>query len=135
MGTAGTTRRNNFQNNLQNIVGRLAAGAGDFQVIGNAKIIADDRTNSLLIFANELDMEMIKQIISKLDVVLAQVLIEAIIMEVSLDDSKDVGISYLMRPQKSGNYIGAGGVNNGQSQPTIGTNGTTALQQLGIQNL
>ncbi len=115
LNTAGTTGRNTFQRNLQSIVGRLASGAGEFQVIGNAKIIADDRTNSLLIFANDQDMVMIKTIISQLDVVLAQVLIEAIIMEVSISDGKNVGVSFLQQPQQKGNFTGAGGVNNGQT--------------------
>src|SRR5581483_1114404 len=79
---------------------------------GNNKIIADERTNSLLVFASRQDMDMIKDIISKLDVVLAQVLIEAIVMEVSLDDSKNVGFSYLQHPKTFGNNGTAGAINN-----------------------
>ncbi len=131
LGGAGTTQRNSFQQNLQRIVSRIAAGTGEFQILGQAKIIADERTNSLLIFANDQDMVMIKTIIAQLDVVLAQVLIEAIIMEVSLDDTKQMGISYLQQPKTTGKFTGAGGVNNGQTIPTGGTNGST----LGIQNL
>ena len=37
---------------------------------------------------------MIKTIIGKLDVVLAQVLIDAIIMEINLQDTRNTGISY-----------------------------------------
>ncbi|MEP6662351.1 MAG: secretin N-terminal domain-containing protein [Verrucomicrobiota bacterium] len=115
LGSAGNNRRNNFQNNLNNIVNQIASGGGQNQILGEAKIIADERTNSLLIFASDSDMVMIKTIIAQLDVVLAQVLIEAIIMEVSLGDTKQLGISYLQQPKKSGNFIGAGGVNNGQA--------------------
>jgi general secretion pathway protein D len=114
MNSAGTSGRSNFQRNLQSIVSRIATGAGDFQVLGNAKIIADDRTNSLLIFANDQDMVMIKTIISQLDVVLAQVLIESIVMEVSLDDNQQIGVSWLQQPKRLGNFQGVGGVNNGQ---------------------
>lgn len=113
LNTGGTTGRNNFQRNLQNIVGRLASGAGDFQVIGNAKIIADDRTNSLLVFANDQDMVMIKTIISQLDVVLAQVLIEAIIMEVSLDNQVNLGASYRYKDQN--NTVGNRNLSGGAS--------------------
>jgi len=133
LGAAGTSSRSAFQRNLQGIVNRIATGGtGDFQVIGNAKIIADERTNSLLIFANDQDMVMIKDIIARLDVVLAQVLIEAIIMEVSLDNGQSLGISYLQQPQRVGNWVAGGGVNNGQSAPSGGTNSTGLL---GIQNL
>ncbi|MEO5802477.1 MAG: secretin N-terminal domain-containing protein [Verrucomicrobiota bacterium] len=115
LNTAGTSGRSRFQQNLQNIVSRIASGgSGDFQVIGQAKIIADDRTNSLLIFANDQDMVMIKTIISQLDVVLAQVLIEAIVMEVTLEQGQNLGVSYLQQPKRAGNVDVAGGVNNGQ---------------------
>ena len=62
-----------------------APRTGEIQILGQTKIIADERTNSLLIFASREDMKMIKDIVAKLDVVLAQVLIEAVIIEVSLN--------------------------------------------------
>lgn len=142
MNSAGTTGRSRFQQNLQSIVSKIASGGSDFQVLGAAKIIADDRTNSLLIFANDQDMVMIKTIISQLDVVLAQVLIEAIVMEVSLDDSKTLGVSWLQQPQKVGGFTGAGGVNNGQKfldprnfLANVGTNGTGGTSPVGIGDL
>lgn len=111
-GGAGMGARSTFQNRLQSIVNR-AAQAGDFQILGEAKIIADERTNSLLVFATDQDMVMIKYIIDQLDVVLAQVLIEAIIMEVSLDDKIDLGVSYLQQPKKlGGDVTGVGGIVN-----------------------
>ena len=106
--STGLGNKSSFQSNLQKII-HQAAGSGEFQILGQTKIIADERTNSLLVFANDQDMTMIKDIIKKLDVVLAQVLIEAIILEVSLKDSRDVGISYLQRPQ-GGTIKGAGGL-------------------------
>ncbi len=43
-------------------------------------------------------MKIIKDIIAKLDIVLAQVLIEAAVISVTLTDSRDLGISYLQHP-------------------------------------
>ncbi len=63
------------------------------QVFGQTKIIADERSNSLLVFATRQDMETIKNIIAKLDVLLSQVLIESVIMEVSLDKTLNTGVS------------------------------------------
>lgn len=101
-----------FTDRLQQII-RRASTTGDITVLGQTKIIADERTNSLLIFASKPDMEMIKDIVGKLDVVLAQVLIEAIIMEVSLDNLQTVGFSYLQRsPTEVGNFGGAGALRN-----------------------
>jgi general secretion pathway protein D len=107
-----------FTDRLRNIISRASSpggGGGDFQIIGPNKIIADERTNSLLIFAMRQDMETITNIIGKLDVILAQVLIEAIIMEVNLKDEKKLGISYLEKQAHGiGNYVnGVGAINNG----------------------
>jgi general secretion pathway protein D len=65
-----------------------------------------------LIFASRDDMKMIKEVVAKLDVVLAQVLLEAVIIEVNIGDSKDLGFSYLQRPQNSGNFTGVGAIRN-----------------------
>jgi general secretion pathway protein D len=99
-----------FTDRLRNLMSR-AAVSGDIQVIGQTKIIADERTNSLLIFATREDMKVIKDIVAKLDVVLAQVLIEAVIIEVQIGpNTKDFGISYLQHPQSSGNVSGVGAI-------------------------
>ena len=100
-----------FSQRLQNIIQR-ASTTGEIQILGQTKIISDERTNSLLIYASKEDMKIIKDIVGKLDVVLAQVLIEAVILEVTLTDSRDIGVSYLQRPQTSGNWTGVGAINN-----------------------
>lgn len=107
-----------FQDRLRSIVAR-AAGTGDFQILGQAKIIADERINALLVFADKRDRDMITNIISKLDVVLAQVLIEALIVEVGLNDNEEYGISYLQRAVKKGNWTSAGAINNAQGNPFL----------------
>jgi general secretion pathway protein D len=103
-----------FTDRLRGIIQR-ASVAGEIQVIGQNKIIADERTNSLLVFASREDMRTIKDIINKLDVVLAQVLIEVVIVQVTLNNSRDLGISYLeTQPHGIGNYFkGIGAINNG----------------------
>jgi general secretion pathway protein D len=116
LGQPGGNRTSSFTDRLRNIVNRASSGAGDFQILGNNKIIADERTNSLLVFAGKQDMEVIKDIIGKLDVVLAQVLIEAVVMEVTLDDTRNLGISYLQNSPKGNNYFsGIGAIANGKS--------------------
>ncbi len=110
---AGGARTTSLQDRLRSIVSK-AAGTGEFTILGQTKIIADERTNALLVFAGKQDMDMIKNIVSKLDIVLAQVLIEAIIMEVTLDDNKSLGVSYLQNnPTTKGSFTGVGGLNNG----------------------
>jgi general secretion pathway protein D len=110
--TGGST--GSFQNRLNQIVSRASGGAGgELQILGEVNIMPDQRTNSILVFANEKDMIMIKDIISKIDTVLAQVLIESIILEVSLNDSFSLGVSMLQQERKSGKFKGTGGSANG----------------------
>ena len=111
LGSAATSARSSFQQNLSKIVSN-AANAGNFQLFGQTKVIADERTNSLLVFANDEDMKMITNIINKLDVVLAQVLIDTIIMEVNLSDTENQGVSYSQPQGSVGKFSGLGGVNN-----------------------
>lgn len=111
--TAGGAQTS-FQDRLRQIVNR-AAGGEAVQLLQDARIVPDLKSNSLLLYANKRDIEMITNIVSKVDVLLAQVLIEAIIMEVQLNDSHNLGVSMLQNPRKFGNdFNGAGGVNNGQ---------------------
>ena len=57
-------------------------------------------------------MDIIKNIVSKLDVVLAQVLIETIIMDVSISDSMALGLSAVQTPTDfGGGKAAAGGMN------------------------
>jgi general secretion pathway protein D len=69
-------------------------------VFGQTKIIADQRSNSLLVFATRPDMDRIKHVISQLDVLLAQVLIEAVIIDVNLGSSLSFGVSAVQRQKQ-----------------------------------
>jgi len=109
----GAGGRSSFANRLNQIVNRAASGAagGDIFVLGQTKIIADERTNSLLIFASKADLHTISNIIDKLDVVLAQVLIEAVVMEVTLTSDLDYGISYVQKKASNlGNVMSGAGI-------------------------
>ena len=118
-GAAGFGNRGAFGNRLGAAVNRAVGatggggGAGEIQLFGAAKIIADERSNALLIFAEKRDLSMISNIISKLDVVLPQVLIEALIMEVNLGDGQSVGVSMLQPKQENGKLTTAGIAANG----------------------
>jgi general secretion pathway protein D len=122
IGTAspgGFGGRTQFGQRLSSAVGRAVGAAGgapgEFVLIEQAKIIPDDRSNSLLVFADHRSLVMISNIISKLDVVLPQVLIEALIMEVKLDDGKSLGVTMSQNKQKAGDLTFAGISPNGPS--------------------
>ncbi|MGA2788604.1 MAG: secretin N-terminal domain-containing protein [Verrucomicrobiota bacterium] len=113
------TGGNTFQQRLQSIIQRASGGGqqDQIQVFGQAKIIADQRSNSLLVFATQADIDRIKGVIEKLDVLLAQVLIESVIMEVSLGKQWNLGVSAVQNSSaiNAPNFKGTGGYNNGPS--------------------
>jgi general secretion pathway protein D len=107
------TGQSSFQRRLNDIVNR-AANPEQVKILENANIVPDERSNKLLIFANKRDMAMITNLVSKVDVMLAQVLIEAIIMEINLGDTLNVGVNAVQHPKKFGeDFTGAGVMNNG----------------------
>ncbi|MDB4459274.1 hypothetical protein N9059_01750 [bacterium] len=90
---------------------RRRGGAEDGPLLGEAQIIADERTNSLLVYGTKRERDKVKEIVEKLDVVQPQVLIEAIIMEVTIDSGFNFGIS-AAHTDGGANASGFGGVNN-----------------------
>jgi general secretion pathway protein D len=110
----GATPATSFQNRLNQIVSR-AAGESQIQVLGDARIVPDERSNSLIVFANKQDFQMITNIVAKVDQLLAQVLIEAIILEVQVGDTFKLGVSAAQSQKRVGDFTGAGGFNNGQA--------------------
>jgi len=61
------------------------------------KIFSDEITNSLIILTTPRDYTLIEDVIKKLDILPRQVLIEAIIAEVSLSDELQFGIEWFLR--------------------------------------
>lgn len=72
----------------------------------DTKILADERSNSLLLMGQKSDIAAIKEVIKSLDVMLEQVVIEAAIFEIGLSDSLRHGIDWLYQAG-DGNKIGA----------------------------
>lgn len=113
-GASPGAAQGSFQQRLNQIVNK-AANPDQVKILENAQIVPDERSNKLLIFSNKRDMAMITNIVGKLDIMLAQVLIEAIILEVKLGDSLKLGVSVAQNPKKFGqDFTGAGAANNGQ---------------------
>ena len=121
-GTAsGST--SSLQSRLLNIVRNASGGSGGqqdpIQLFGQTKIIPNESTSSLLVYATRPDMDAITNIIAKLDVPLAQVLIEAVIVNYTLGNSFNFGVSAAQNvktiPGSDPLTRVAGGLNNGQT--------------------
>ncbi|WP_271605606.1 type II secretion system secretin GspD [Bradyrhizobium sp. CCBAU 11434] len=63
------------------------------------KIVADETKNSLLIMANDRDYQRVLRVVQGLDVVASQVLIEAVIAEVTLNDDLQFGLQWQFAKQ------------------------------------
>ena len=62
-----------------------------------SSVTADVGTNSLVIQASPEGFEALRKVIEQLDIERPQVLVEALIMEVGVTDSRDLGLSWLVR--------------------------------------
>lgn len=84
---------------------RMDEGAGSVQsgdseegrVVGDVRIVPDERTNALIIKATAHDYEIVKETIKKLDLMPKQVIIEVLVAEVTLSDSFNLGIEWFIK--------------------------------------
>jgi general secretion pathway protein D len=93
-------------------------GANEFSALMTA--VNDDRSNSVVVFGTADDLRLVRQLIDKLDIVLAQVRIEVVIAEVTLDDQHSSGISALGLKVEGDKVVGFSGATPGLTA-TAGT--------------
>ena len=100
---------------------RQAAGEAAVSKIGqlssNTKILADKRTNTLMLMGTKGDIAALQEIIKKVDIMLAQVLIEAVILEVNLNNNTAYGVNWLQKSMTA------------YSQRTAGANGGVSVRE------
>lgn len=90
---------------------------GSFDLGNNVRIVADNFNNALLIYAPRREYNKIKTALEKLDVVPAQVLIEASILEVTLNDELEFGLEWHLENSLNG------GDNRGSALLNLGESG------------
>lgn len=93
-------------------------------------ITADPATNSLVISASPQDYETLKKIIGELDIPRVQVFVQAIIVEVSTNHARDIGVQFSSATNISNSVIGLGQLNFGSLQTALGN--PLGLSGLGI---
>jgi general secretion pathway protein D len=76
-------------------------------------ILPEDRSNAIIVSGTEGDIRLINELITKIDIILAQVRIEVVIAEVSLTDSATTGISALGLQVQNGKLVGFTGAGAG----------------------
>ena len=70
---------------------------------GAIKITSDKATNSLIIVASQNDFRTLSGVIKKLDIKRRQVYVEALIMEISIDKGRDLGVEFRGAGEPSNN--------------------------------
>jgi general secretion pathway protein D len=77
--------------------GTAEGTAGIGQISPQTKILSDKRSNSLLLMGRIEDVEALLDVVRQIDHMLAQVMIETVILEITLSDKLSYGIDWLQR--------------------------------------
>jgi general secretion pathway protein D len=129
---AATTRTRTNLTGLGGAVAQSAASGGLAGALGGGgggavadlgdgvRITADAPTNSLIIQASSEAFATLSEVIEALDIRRPQVMVEALIMEVDVDDKQDLGAGWIYRTKVGSNGVLGLGSATGAS-PTIGS--------------
>lgn len=99
------------------LLGESLSGGGSIQVgrevqeSSDINVIADERNNALVVLATTAEYEMIEAALDRLDIIPLQVLIEATIAEVTLNDTLEYGLQW---------FFGSGDVSGSLSNNPLG---------------
>jgi general secretion pathway protein D len=94
-----------------------SVGEGIGELSDETRILPDLRSNSLLLLGRKTDLAVLEEIVKELDIMLAQVVIEAVIIEVTLSDEVSYGVDWLQRSMQA------------YSETTAGPGGGVAVRQ------
>jgi general secretion pathway protein D len=119
---------NELSKTLQQMLTGQKSGGKNAQDAGNAggmfegdvSVTSDEATNSLVITSSPRDFAQLRIVVDKLDQARRQVFLEAVIMDVNVLDSNELGFSWhggasTPSPVGTGNVISMGGFNGGKS--------------------
>lgn len=123
-------------NKVMQNVAQMAPGAGGNATAapsggaGKATIEADEGTNALIVTANAEIMQSLQAVIERLDIRRAQVLVEAIIVEMQADKSRDLGIQWMF----AGSGGGYGSSSLGGDSNLLGATSAAAFGDVTSEN-
>ena len=89
-------------------VAGATGGAAAAALDRTTTIVAEPETNALIITAPPKTMRSLKSIIDRIDIRRAQVLVEAIVVDVSTNNSADLGVNWAMYSNENGTQVPAG---------------------------
>lgn len=98
--------------------------SAETKVDERGSITVDERTNNIIAYQTQDRLDELRRIVAQLDIPVRQVMIEARIVEASVDYDKSLGVRWGGSVQNKGNW-NTSGVSNGSST-TIGTPGSAS---------
>jgi general secretion pathway protein D len=87
-------------------------------------ILADERSNAIVVSGTADDIRLLRELVAKIDVLLAQVRIEVVIAEVTLNDDSSTGVDSLGLRIEDNKLTGFAGSGPGGAIGGIGTDGS-----------
>ena len=101
-GSGGSGLNSLNRNTTQSTTNQGAASA----TLGTIRVVADDLNNSILVWGTRAEFSKIEATLKRLDLPLTQVLIEASIIEVTLDDTLEYGLKWSFSGDAQSGYSG-----------------------------
>ncbi|MGZ5023482.1 MAG: secretin N-terminal domain-containing protein [Chthoniobacterales bacterium] len=99
--------------------------------IGNAKIIADQRANTIIILGNREVVVKVSKILDEMDVSAPQVTLSTVIGELTLSNDNEFGVDYLYKfAAFNGHDAGAGGFNRNTGSSIVSPGSLGSFTQL-----
>ncbi len=92
--------------NTQGATNQAAASA----TLGTIRVVADDLNNSILVWGTRSEFNRVEAALKRLDLPLTQVLIDASIIEVTLNDDLQYGLKWAFSGDAQSGYSGSGSV-------------------------
>ncbi len=118
----GSTKSSSSKSNKNSTSSALSSSSLNLEgngsaadMMGDVRVVADDENNALMIYASPMQYRVIEGALKQLDLEATQIIIEASIMEVTLNDSLRYGLEWTFSGKLGGGYGGEGTlINNGQ---------------------
>ncbi|PTX91649.1 secretin N-terminal domain-containing protein [Opitutus sp. ER46] len=121
----------NAANATPTVASLLGDSAGSTEFSAYVTVVPDERSNSIVVSGTTDDISLLKQLIDKLDIVLAQVRIEVVITEVTLTNNNETGVSSLGLQLDGDRLVGFAGSGAGIALSGIGNTTYASTSRLG----
>src|SRR5271167_4617083 len=116
-GGGGLSRRSSSSGSSGPASASSAGKSIDFSYPVN--ITADPATNAMVVSASPQDWQTLKQIVDDLDTPRVQIFVQAVIVEVSAERQRQLGVNFQTATSLGSNTLGIGSLNFGQLESTL----------------